>query len=414
MKKIFLFVMMTFLLTPSLALAEADVGWAFLAATHRKFPAKTMSALAASYDRPYVSSLWETFGTNRKPMKKFILQSGSKPHTIQWYLANETCRRWNGCASYEFMPKLTIGQFNKAASKKKSKLIKRFKKKATEILRWCNANGSATTRCLITPGLEDNYNEKAARRLIKALKEVGWKDKQIVRNSCCGAYPGRAGAHYNEWHSLRISTAKPAIYSLDGFNPLFGKSCTGKTSTISGNKLSDSQVRQWTRDCKARANYCAAWLPQNQGLVTNSTGVGHPRSRRIHSGPRCVSRFKMITEGSSGGGGGTGPDKPHYTKKCSKVIDFGGGDLAKASDHGGTLVLVTKKKYRKIVAVTPDGKKEKLRYTGTGNPFNGKNRHHYRGKKAWASYPNNMIFRARKGLTKNICYRTFDSGQRHG
>lgn len=96
---------------------------------------------------------------------------------------------------------------------------------------------------------------------------------------------------------------------------------------------------------------------------------------------------------------------------CDIVKTFGNNNIAKESDHGG-FVAVMVDKYNRPKLVTKKGKIYKLTYSGVGNPVNGRDRHHYRHKKAFADFPDNMTFRGNI-KKKTTCYKIFNSGERH-
>ena len=388
------------------AKAEVTSGWAFLAAEHRNFPSKKCGRYAEGSDTPFLAVLADSFGTDRACLRSFMNKSKGKPTFFQYYLGNGAGRR-KRLYPYEFLHRLSPQEYNNRLCSGHRGTRNAVIKQAGKLKKRCEryAHGSAT--CLIGLELESQFTECAAKKITNYVRRGGWDAKQIVHNPVnIGPYQGR-GVDTNMLERHHVFNKAPKNYHL-GIDGACADHC-GQCG-ISGKRVTDETISRWLRENEKRESvFFSLWCPQHQGLRRDSQLAPEPRRRIIRvDQPSFVSGNRLINASLV-----ERPEpKPHDLKRCDAVKEFGRGNVAKESDHGG-FVAVMVDFFSNARLVSPDGKKYSLRYTGTANPWLGKERHHYRNSKAWHSFPDNMVFKGkRKGKTE--CFKLYKSGTRHG
>src|SRR5690606_2394530 len=122
-------------------------------------------------------------------------------------LSNNVCVRNGNCFSHEFFQDRTPVSLNSRINSGSldSSVLSRMR----DILTWCKINAREDTECLLTVGLESNYDEAAAHRMVDLAREAGWSDLHIVHNpDAASDYTGSGGAHFVEYHGLFPDTER--------------------------------------------------------------------------------------------------------------------------------------------------------------------------------------------------------------
>lgn len=402
------------------AFADANVGMAFLAAKNKRFPCDQLLEFYKGAPHPYLAILEGSFGSSSRCVRKFLKASKSRPHTLQYYISNEVCRRKGNCerrGSYELMGSYSVSQYNKALEQKNRKVVKAVKKRAKKILRECRRNGSPNTKCLLAIGLESQFSERAAKALVQIAMSAGWQSEQIVHNPVHMApYHGYAGAYYYESHGVRHTkpTKDPSrnIVTLDGDDPSF---CNKGRPGIS-NQVSFSDLQRWTERHRKRTAYIAYWCSVHQGIVGDSgtSPKPHLRTPRVDSGD--IAPLRQLA------GFSEAPEPQEYnTKQCQKVFNPGGGFIWKNSDHHGeagsphqgmVVIFPSKfpKEFKRVDVVSPDGKRSKLKYTGKANG----GRQHWRDNhRLIGGFSDYSVVKAYHKRRKAYCWRIQKAGERN-
>jgi hypothetical protein len=418
------------LLLSNIAVAEeAKFGWAMLALQHKDFPCKKLDPYINKAPHPYVSVLWDTFGDSNKCLKRFLKKSKNKPHTLQVYMSNEVCRRKGNCRSYEFLPKLSVGEYNKRLANGHKKTFKAVRKKATEIRKFCESTGNHNTNCLIAIGLESQFTKQATKALVNQVKLAGWADDKIIHNPVnVGPYHGLGGAYYYEshglWADLREGQER-SIVSLDGTRP----DLCGSSGEFSGDRVTDKDMQKWRDHYKTRTSFAALWCGPMQGLTTSTVAAKPARQRSLWVRSESINRYSELmglgkeNKKSNEVKPSLDNDKPK-NKGCHKTEKFSGLGITvlKESDHGGVVAVFDpkyKRKFKRVLIESPDGKKHRLKFANWANPYNGRDRQHWRDRsKSWASFEDNSVLKAlyKKSLFSRkrwICWQTKKAGKRH-
>lgn len=407
---------------------------AFLAARgyggSRDNTCKNMLSFFEGSSHPELFFVWNTFGTKGRCIKAFTDKFKDRPHTLHIYSSNETCRAKGNCYPHEFFANMSVTRFNQVVGKQKKKsAIKKLKKRYARILKRCKGMGNANTNCRLVPsGLESRFNAQTTRYLFTLAKESGWQLSQLVFNPVSTApFKGDPGTFFFEHHGMRASLgdlpAGRGIVSLDGS---FANFCDFKGPS-NGDRISESDVREWYQRFKSRAHSIAAWCGEWQGLRTDSGSAPNPRERRFTVSSAPVRTFRALA------GLGTSPqptptpapDGPHNLNRCSKVFNTVLGNknynatLIKESDHGGLVTVFApnhSKRFLKVSVVapltTPKPRAVALSFSGWANPVNGKDRQHWRKTgRAWANFENNSVLKASTD-SGMLCWKLRKAGQR--
>ena len=387
----------------AIAKADAKLGWAFLAAEHKEFPAARCAEYAKASPAPFLAVLADSFGTNKACLRRFMVASKGKPTAFQYYAGNGAGRR-KQLRSYEFLHRLNKDQYNQKLCSGDRGVKNAVIKQARKLKRRCEKVSHPQATCLLSPELESQFTECALNKWVTYAKQAGWKEAQLVHNPVnTGPFQGRGAAGIIERHGL-LKLEKGSHIGLDGTCPDHCGPCG-----ITGDRVKDDAIVQWVATHKDREGFFSLWCPEHQGLHVDSGAAPEPRRRNIR-----VSESSFSVGNRNIGLNIGSPSKPagkHNLKGCKTTKDFKGGDVAKESDHGGFVaVLVNQLSRARLVA--PTGKSWLLRYTGAGNPYQGKDRHHYRHSQSFFKFPDNLVLKG-KEKGKNACYKMYKSGTRH-
>ena len=409
----------------------ASIGAAFLASGHKKFPCKQALRMVRAAPEVYHATMWQTFGysnmsAGNRCWRKIIKVAESKPLVLEFYLSNEVCRRKGNCYPQELEHRSSVGRYNDELCQGKRRTVRQVKRRMNEVKKFCDRFGSETTACLLAIGLESQFNECAARKLVSLAKEVGWDEKQLVHNPVhMSPYKGDAGAYYIESHnrSLHYPSGTPQrrkIATLDGVDPDYCRDANGREGI--SDRISRSDLQRWTDTNKTRVAYLGYWCSVHQGIEGNTSTSPDPRKRVPFVHPSDVTAF---IEQAGYPDVSEPPAAPDYNlKRCTKVMsakDGPGGFLWKESDHGGLVILLPgtyKVEAKRAIVVAPNGKRDKLKFTGWANPDHNGERQHYRHDRTSGSFSNKSVVKMifRKGLfakKETHCWKVEYAGERN-
>lgn len=390
------------------AVAEnAAIGGAFLASGHVKFPCKRILPLHKASPVAYHATMWQTFGISNtsagnRCWRKIIETMGEKPLVLEFYISNEVCRRKGNCYSQELNHRLSVSQYNKKLCDGHRRTVRKVKRRMTEIKSFCGRYGKETTHCLLAIGLESQYSECAAKKLVSLAKGTGWGDHQIIHNPVGGApYLKTAGAHYVEHHNtgLHFPASLPTnrrIATLDGIDPDFCHDKQGREGI--DNRMGETALQGWTDVNKTRTAYLGYWCSVHQGITGSTTSSPDPRKRSPYVAKSDITKFIKLAKFDSGDP--VTPPPSYNTKRCTKVMsgkDGAGGFLWKHSEHGGLVVLFPgsyKVKFKRVVILKPTGAREKLGFSGWANADHNGERQHWRHSKNPDQFPDRSVVRA--------------------
>lgn len=290
------------------------IGLSAFAAMNRDFPCGRYLQTMQDVNKPAMSILWGTFGSDKGCMTRFLQQNINRPHLLQIHLSNQTCydaleesrgNRARQCARGELIPydsndtstHITSRRFNEKIVAGDRDLIGRIEQRLTNIKTWVDNSRNANTMVVITTGLEDNYNRGAYRRIVELMKAAGLTTEngyRLARNPESPEYKPFQGVDYLELHPGSVSNlgrfprwdsgnrpvAKPGkcIANLDGVST---PRAEGVNNTISVNQSEDFVRRH--QDCFA----VFLWNAPLQGYVISGDRYAPnetPRDREFSLG----------------------------------------------------------------------------------------------------------------------------------
>ena len=264
-------------------------GMAFLAIQHKDFPLHAIR-FSDEIEKPCLSFLFKTFGTETSVLKAWVERNAHKDHLLQAYLLNGPCQRKGNCRVGDPWKGKTPGQINKLLEDENPRVIRLVRKRAMALKKTMEDVMLPNTRPVLCIALEDNFTNKAARNVIKTVKEV-WP-YEICRNPV-GFNPNRrkAGAKFNELHNddrAFLGRKRRTIYNLDGTDINFNH----REPTIN-RYIDERQAVAWGR---ARRGSFAVffWSALHQGIDGDSAISPPPRSRRVRVPVEDINAIKKI------------------------------------------------------------------------------------------------------------------------
>jgi hypothetical protein len=249
---------------PNAVTAEAAFGGVFLASGNPRFPCSQALRFHRSVPGPaYHATLWGTFGYSKRCWRKVFRLH--KPVTMEFYATSEPTRRRGAMTRLDFMPRLSVTQYDQRIRSGKNGIASAFIQRASDILQFCQEAKKKNDQCLFSPCLECSLTQKATRRLLAWAKEAGWRKSELVLNPNGGRFDsGALGAGIVESHNWLQSdfpTKTKRIITLDGWDSHLCGFGTVRP------KISTAQVREWRRRNNNRVDYRGAWCPMWQGLT---------------------------------------------------------------------------------------------------------------------------------------------------
>lgn len=240
---------------------------------HPSFPCKQFLRLAAHAKYPAMTAVYGTFGTSTKCIKSFVEKFRNRPHLVEMIFDNDTCRR-NGrtCHEGEIAPGLSGDGYSRALEQMPREIrsiLERRTKEITKITRL----GNSRTRWVLSIGLEDNHNAKAAKRKLRVIRRF-WPF-ELVRNPASD-HVIAPSADIIELHAESSDFGNlPCIWNQDGL-------------VLTPNEVNDLFYR-YTK-CIA----LFAWTAEAQGILGDFV---KPRERTFIITPKDEQVYGKILSG---------------------------------------------------------------------------------------------------------------------
>jgi hypothetical protein len=215
-----IFVSVSFLGSVASAQSETPaVGFASYAMLSPEWPCENARQAEASLLSLHHAILWNTFGTDFSCLDEYMKDKRLK--TLEIHLINEVCQRNNRCGSYEFLSGLSVTEYQRKLVQHDEALLERLKEYVSPLATYVQEKLPKHTRCLISPGLESNLNNKAASILIDELRplfptcEFVWNPNRSNRKA------SPIDTTLYELHHSDAKLNKPCIANLDGEDIVF-------------------------------------------------------------------------------------------------------------------------------------------------------------------------------------------------
>lgn len=250
----------TTILIKSEAHGEKYRGISSFAAMHKGFPCKQFLDISSHAKAPAMNVLWGTFGTSPKCVSAFTKKFEHRPHLLQIYFSNGSCRALKRCKEGEIGRTLTTNQFDQRLRKSNPKLAAQIVKRAEEILYFAVSNSNENTRLVLVVELEDRASNAAISKQITLLRQR-WP-YVIVRNTIRTSFGVDTRLDGLESHRLRPACGGATKYANNDGNVL---SATGF-----------AEYRSAAKGC----HVVFYWFPSLQGIGANYKFV-EPRKRRF-------------------------------------------------------------------------------------------------------------------------------------
>lgn len=132
-------------------------------------------------EHPAVGVVWDTFGTDRSCLTRFLKENAHRPHAVRVHAMNETWRD-DGGEGFEgdLFLGMTKGALSKAFTNRNPEVVATYRARVQEITSWLRSNENENTTAVITPGLEDVFDD-AAYQVARSIIVDEW-DGKIGRN----------------------------------------------------------------------------------------------------------------------------------------------------------------------------------------------------------------------------------------
>lgn len=251
-----------------------------------------------------LSFLWGTFGDDEKCVRRFLKEYGDTGRGVRVHIhaTNETCRRSpRFCeAGREVSWWLPAREYNHAwesgSVAVKRQLVARLRNVRASIVEMRKRYPGVTFS--VSTGLEDNFTDIAARRILRIYNRILWDHALIVRNpnrsnaptlhALGGTSLSRVDAY--ELHAIesRFERTRPTrrgaacLWSNDGNDIRFRHSAASGDSISNGRAVHGaiSEVYARVLGRRYRDNSCEVWLWWNtQGLDGTRRDFIPPSSR---------------------------------------------------------------------------------------------------------------------------------------
>lgn len=137
-------------------------GFAAFAAQHDSFPCSALIDAAIALPAPALTFPFHTFGTASDCVARFVAASADKPHLLQIYATNETCRKHNSCTTGDLFHGVSSAELNRRLEDHEPTTIATFDQRFSDISQFISSVTSKNTRTVVSLGLEDEYTTEAA------------------------------------------------------------------------------------------------------------------------------------------------------------------------------------------------------------------------------------------------------------
>lgn len=191
-----------------------NIGRATFNITSPKFDCKSFRKSVRRFKELHLAFVYNTFGNDTRCLAKLMKDKRLK--TLEVHLINEPGQRNGRSGSYEFLYNMGVSEYNHLWRSNNSKLIKRFKNYVVSLQDLFSRNLSPSTQCLISPGLESNVDDVAAKNMIVSTRSA-FPNCRVVWNPL--KWSGQMnGADLIEQHGTvpKFKKNTPCITNLDG------------------------------------------------------------------------------------------------------------------------------------------------------------------------------------------------------
>lgn len=379
---------------------QADVGAAYYAIQHERWPCERTLRVFDGVAKPSISVLWHTFGDNTQCLDRFV--NDARPKQLEIHLINEVCQRNRRCGPYEFLANISTSEYERRLTQRDPKLlaaIKNYAKAPADFV----ARHKGNFECFISPGLESNLSDRAAKTLNDTIRPM-FPGCKIVRNPAgISRYRGKAGGEILEVHGPNPKIGPPCIANLDGNDVSFAR----RPALLSQGSINERSLMDWI----GRMGKCEAahiWTAEMNGISSHG-GFVDPRQRSNFPDAVLVESMKPHLLGQK-----PEPLKaPALMRGCQKMhnpFDGPGGFVFKQSDvHPGAVAVFPSRfpKFNRVEVLRSEtraanaGGGDELTsgkpfdYGGMGNPDrDGRDRQHWRTGIKARDFTRNSVLRA--------------------
>ena len=105
----------------------------------------------------------------------------------------------------------TVEQLNRALERGSRKVVRAFKGRLNRIDQFLKHNSDYKTEVILSTGLEDNYTERAFKRVLGIVEKFGYA---VARSQI--RHARARGVDFNELHGVLTKAAAPCIFNFDG------------------------------------------------------------------------------------------------------------------------------------------------------------------------------------------------------
>ncbi len=274
-------------LTASIARAQVICADLWALPGYSKAQCDTALKAFEGVKHPCLRTIWKAFGEAGYCEKKFLEQSKDRPHTLAFFVSNETCHR-NGrhCTKHDTPSwRLKLDRKTQLLTiPGTGPVLDAYQKRAREISRFITRWGNANTSGMIITGLEDDYSESTFRRIAGRINR-GAPELVTARNPM--RYRSTAGGgrvDLIELHTFTDFKPGACIFSNDGFDAFLS----------SARRTDYDQLG--SADLRAVINVFATEC-SHVGIWWNAQGIGEPGSRFVEPRKRRIRIYREdVTE----------------------------------------------------------------------------------------------------------------------
>lgn len=375
--------------------ADNNVAAGYYGIQHRLWPCEKSLAVFRDVPIKRMSILWNTFGTERGCIKKFLTLPGEKE--LEIHLINEVCMKWGRCGSYEFNGGMRASEFNKALKDRKPKFMATLDRYMLEVRRFLDNNMDGSTRCYISPGLESNLDRQAATILTTRANTIYPRCSIVWNPTGSSPITNLPAQDVFEKHGAKVRLTPPCISNLDGEdmyevdvpaylvkqrNCLQAHLWTGRFNLISHGPFVDPR-RRTNFPTLEDFNFVSKYLHSGELSPPVSEGVG----------PESLVGCDKVVRTSDGAGGFLW--KPKSDTQPGAVVLFPGQEKNQFS----------------FVKIVHKGQVIKdLSFSGWGNPDQDGKRQHWRVDVPGYRLPKPIVIRTstKKCWVIENCHERFD------
>ena len=238
-----------------------------------------------SSPKPAIAILFNTFGKNNTCLKRFWRETAllGKRHLTEIHFSNEAGRRMNNLDSFDFLPGVSIEQYNV--------LLERMPRSLARIIRTRVKSIKKTIRkfehtgdFILSTGLEDNFTSAAWENIYSVIKSEWsgpiarnrvknkWMKKQVWNR------PPEVFEEYHGYRKTQIPVA-PCIVNGDGQDVDF--LVDSGVSFIDSKPASLEKVTEWIDFASEHNCVVLLWAAKWQGFFSTGGQPSRPLSRKF-------------------------------------------------------------------------------------------------------------------------------------